>query len=293
MNGWLDITGMGAPVTVQDGGRPGQMHHGVPAGGPLVPELLVAANRAVGNPRGAAALESYGRLALRVRGRTARISVDGRSFTVADGETFTVPAPESLAVRYIAVDGGIAVPEVLGGRGTLLVANLGGHQGRALRPGDSLPLGASLGPPDAQSPEVRLDAQAPVRVTPGPDLERFDSTALPLLVGSDFTVSTVSDRVGMRLRGAAIPHGDEGTGTSRPMARGAIQVTLSGEPIVLGPDHPTTGGYPLIAVVIRADWGRLAARRPGAHVRFASVSVEEAREAWSHRAAELGLSMER
>jgi allophanate hydrolase subunit 2 len=121
---------------------------------------------------------------------------------------------------------------------------------------------------------------APIRVTLGPDLERFDTATRASLLADTFTVSPATDRVGMRLRGPTLAHGDEGAGTSRPMVRGAIQVTLSGEPIVLGPDHPTTGGYPLIAAVIRADWGRLSARRPGAPVSFQAVSTAEAREAW-------------
>lgn len=285
MAGGLEVTGVGGPASVQDAGRPGQMHHGVPPGGALVPELLALANRAVGNPWGAAALETFGRLELRGRGRGTRVSVDGRAFTVADGEVFTVPAPESASVRYVAVDGGLAVPEVLGGRGTLLVAKLGGHEGRLLRPGDVLPLGEGGGTPETLEPGDALDVTAPIRVTLGPDLERFSAATREALLAQTFTVSPASDRVGMRLQGAKLAHGDEGAGTSRPMVRGAIQVTLSGEPIVLGPDHPTTGGYPLIATVIRADWGRLCARRPGTPVRFSAVSVEQAREAW-HRHVE-------
>jgi biotin-dependent carboxylase-like uncharacterized protein len=280
MAGWLDITSVAGPATVQDSGRPGQMHHGVPPGGPLVPELLAVANRAVGNPWGAAALETFGRLELRARGRTVRVAVDGRAFTLEDGASLQVPAPESASVRYVAADGGLAVPEVLGGRGTLLVAQLGGHEGRVLRSGDALPLGEGGGTPEAVEPALELEAA--IRVTLGPDLERFEEATRALLLSSTFTVSPASDRVGMRLRGAVLSHGDAGTGISRPMARGAIQVPPSGEPIILGPDHPTTGGYPLIAAVIRADWGRLCARRPGATVRFQAVSADEAREAW-HR----------
>ncbi|MCE9669658.1 biotin-dependent carboxyltransferase family protein [Myxococcus stipitatus] len=287
MAGWLEMTGAGGPAMVQDGGRPGQMHHGVPPGGALVPELLAQANLAVGNAWDAAALECLGRLELRVRGRGARVAVDGRAFVVADGESFLVPPPEHASVRYVAVDGGLAVPQVLGGRGTLLVARMGGHEGRLLRGGDALPLGEPLGPPRALDVTAALDASAPIRVLLGPDTERFDPLMAASLQGSGFTVSPASDRVGMRLHGPALAHGDEGAGTSKPMVRGAIQVTLSGEPIVLGPDHPTTGGYPLIATVIRADWGRLGARRPGAPVRFHAVSLDEARDAWREHLRQL------
>ncbi|WP_426749569.1 biotin-dependent carboxyltransferase family protein [Myxococcus sp. Y35] len=293
MTGWLDVISVGAPVTVQDAGRPGQMHHGVPPGGALVPELLALTNRAVGNASGAAALEAFGRLELRARGRQVRVAVDGRTFTVADGGSLTVPAPDALSVRYVAVDGGLAVPEVLGGRGTLPVARLGGHEGRLLRSGDALPLGGASGAAVPLELEQALDATAPIRVTLGPDAQRFEPATVALLLSGAFSVSASSDRVGMRLQGPPLTHGDEGSGTSRPMVRGAIQVTLSGTPIVLGPDHPTTGGYPLIATVIRADWGRLCARRPGAAIRFQQVGLAEARQAWREHAERFGLDVRR
>ena len=286
MTAWVEVTGLGAPVTVQDGGRPGHMHHGVPPGGAWVPELLAASNRAVGNALNAAAFEAHGRLELRARGRELRVSVDGApAQLLADGATLTVPAPTRYAVRYVAVDGALAVPVVLGGRGTLRVAHLGGWEGRPLRTGDRLPLGAPGTPREPSDADLQrlaeaLDPTAPLRVLLGPDTARFGDAAVAVLLGSTFTVSPASDRVGQRLDGPPVPHGDEGAGTSRPMVRGALQVTLSGAPIVLGPDHPTTGGYPLIAAVIRADWGRLGARRPGTPVRFQAVSLEEARDAW-------------
>ena len=286
MTAWVEVTGLGAPVTVQDGGRPGHMHHGVPPGGAWVPELLAASNRAVGNASNAAAFEAHGRLELCARGRDLRVSVDGApSQILADGATLTVPALTRYAVRYVAVDGALAVPEVLGGRGTLRVAHLGGWEGRPLRTGDRLPLGTPGTPQEPSDADLQrlaeaLDPAAPLRVLLGPDTARFGDAAVAALLGSTFTVSPASDRVGQRLDGPPVPHGDEGAGTSRPMVRGALQVTLSGAPIVLGPDHPTTGGYPLIAALIRADWGRLGARRPGTPVRFQAVSLEEARDAW-------------
>jgi allophanate hydrolase subunit 2 len=108
-----------------------------------------------------------------------------------------------------------------------------------------------------------------IRVVKGPDLHRFDASALDLLLTSEFEVSTRSDRVGTRLVGPPLPRTDDDTGFSAPMVRGAIQVPLSGEAIVLGPDHPTTGGYPVLATVVRADFGALMARRAADRVRFA------------------------
>ncbi|HEX8822792.1 MAG TPA: biotin-dependent carboxyltransferase family protein [Archangium sp.] len=278
MDAWLEVLEVGGPVLVQDGGRAGLMHHGVPPGGALVPEGLASGNRAVGNAWGAAALECYGRLELRLHGRSAWVAVDGRAERVEDGGRVSVPAPREAVVRYVAVEGGLAVPEVLGGRGTLLVARLGGLEGRPLKRGDALPLGGGGGARVEEATVLPLESE--VRVVLGPDLSRFGPNVEQVLLGSTFTVSPASDRVGMRLRGPSLPQVDEGSGVSGPMVRGAIEVPASGEPIVLGPDHPTTGGYPVVAVVIRADWGRLAARRPGTPVKFQAVSVDEAREIW-------------
>ncbi|WNG41240.1 biotin-dependent carboxyltransferase family protein [Archangium violaceum] len=284
MDARLEVLEVGGPVLVQDGGRAGSMHHGVPPGGALVPEWLAAANRAVGNAWNAAALECYGRLELGLSGRDAWVSVDGQSFRAEAGGHFSVPAPEQGVVRYVAVKGGLDVPELLGGRGTLPVARFGGFEGRALKRGDLLPLGTGGGTRVEAGVALSLDAE--VRVVLGPDLGRFGADAMELLLESTFTVSPTSDRMGMRLRGPTLPQADEGSGLSGPMVRGAIQVPSSGEAIVLGPDHPTLGGYPVLAVVIRADWGSLAARRPGASVRFRAVGVDEARDLWKQHSQE-------
>lgn len=276
----LEIASAGAPAMVQDGGRPGRMHQGVPRGGPLIPELLAAANASLGNAPGAAGLECFGELRLKVSGDPLWISVDGEPSLLAAGTTFVVQRPTSLLVRSVALRGALDLPEQLGGRGALPVAGIG----RVLRKGDRLRLTPSPGPnPTPVTP--RLDLDAPARVIPGPDLDRFTGAALDLLTSSDFTISPASDRTGTRLTGAALPRtGDDRPGPT-PMTRGAIQVPASGEPIVLGPDHPVTGGYPVIAVVIQADWGRVHGRRPGARVRFRLAGLEEARAALDPPAA--------
>ena len=249
------------------------MHEGIPPGGVLVPELAARANRAVGNADGAALIEVFGGLTLEARDGSTLISCDdGVARALATNERVTVLPSRTLRVRYVAFAGGLAVPEVLGGQGTLLVANLGGHQGRALRAGDCLPVAS----PDRAEPALeRLGAPGPpldlsraVRVFVGPDSQRFAADALTTLASHAFTVLSASDRTGVRLGGATLPRSGDDTGHSSPMVRGAIQVPASGLPIVLGPDHPTTGGYPVVAVVARADLGLLLARPLGATVRF-------------------------
>jgi allophanate hydrolase subunit 2 len=273
----LEIASAGAPAMVQDGGRPGRMHQGVPRGGPLIPELLAAANASLGNAPGAAGLECFGELRLRASGEPLWISVDGTPSRLEPGAAFVVPRPSALLARYVAFGGALDVPEQLGGRGAFPVAGIG----RVLRKGDHLRIAPAAGAPAPTPVAASLDLDAPVRVIPGPDLERFagGGAALDALTSSTFTISPSSDRTGTRLTGATLPRtGDDRPGPT-PMIRGAIQVPASGEPIVLGPDHPVTGGYPVLAVVIQADWGRVHGRRPGARVRFILTGLDEARAA--------------
>jgi biotin-dependent carboxylase-like uncharacterized protein len=250
---------------VQDAGRPGHMHEGVPPGGALVPELLARANVAARNAPGAAAIESFGALSLEAREDALVAFDDGKARPLSAGTSLTI-ASDGARVRYVAVRGGIDVPELLGGRGTLLVASLGGHEGRALRRGDVLHAG------DAPAVDTAMpsapDLVAAVRVVPGPDRDRFPDEALEVLLSSSFVVDARSDRVGVRLVGPALPRLGSDSGASSPMVRGAIQVPPSGMAVVLGPDHPTTGGYPVLATVIAKDFGSLAARPPGTRVRF-------------------------
>ena len=277
----VTIASVGAPALVQDGGRPGRMHQGVPRGGAMIPELLEAANASLGNAPGAAALEAFGELRLEIAGDPLWISVDGAPSLAAAGSTFVVERPAALVVRYVAFRGALDVPERLGGRGALPVAGIG----RALKKGDRLRVdpGPAASRPEPASVQPRLDLEAPVRVIRGPDLDRFGgedgASALEVLAASGFTVSPASDRTGTRLTGAALPRtGDDRPGPA-PMVRGALQVPASGELIALGPDHPVTGGYPVVAVVIQADWGLISGRRPGAPVRFRLVDPDEARAA--------------
>jgi biotin-dependent carboxylase-like uncharacterized protein len=265
----ITVVGVAGMVTVQDGGRPGHMHEGVPPGGALVPELLARANLAASNAPFEAALEVLGSVTLSTDGLLRVASDEGTARELQAGQTWTV-ACGPARVRYVAIRGGIDVPRLLGGRGTLLVASLGGHHGRILRRGDGLQAGSSP-QHEGAAPEAP-DAGAPIQVVPGPDLDCFAPDALERLGASSFVVDARSDRVGIRLSGPAIPRTVDDRGVSGPMVRGAVQVPPSG-PIVLGPDHPTTGGYPVLATVVRASLGTLCARPVGAPVRFALRSA--------------------
>ena len=247
-------------VTVQDLGRAGHMHEAVPPGGALVPELLVAANRAARNADDAPALEIMGTLVVRAE-RDIAVASDREAVRVLRAGDELAVTSEPARVTYLAMRGAVDAPLVLGGRGTLLVARLG----RVLRAGDRL---ASANAPETSSSPPPALSGAPFRVLPGPDRDAFAGNALEVLVASTYRIATTSDRVGTRLEGPAIPRREGVRERSRPMVRGAIEVPGDGAPIVLGPEHPTTGGYPVVAVVAAADLGGLFAVRLGGSVNF-------------------------
>ena len=266
----LEVAGVTGLATVQDGGRPGHLHEGVPPGGALVAEALARANAAVDNPPGAAGIEVFG--ALRIRAvAPARLGLDDgaavRMTELRPGDTIALTCA-GARVAYLAVRGGFDVPLVLGGRGTLLAAALGGHEGRALRRGDLLRIGSA--PRVHAAAGGAPDRAGPVKVTQGPDFD-LDPALFARLLASTFRIDLRSDRVGIRLDGPRLLRPPADLGASRPMVRGAIQLPPDGVPIVLGPDHPTTGGYPVLATVIRSDLGRLAALPIAASVRFAAT----------------------
>ncbi|MEU5780027.1 biotin-dependent carboxyltransferase family protein [Micromonospora lupini] len=276
----IEVLRAGALTTVQDLGRPGWAHLGVPRSGALDPTALRLANRLVGNPEHAAGLE------ITLTGCTLRlthavtVAITGAEVAVRAGDRpgdtgrpLTVPAGTVLRVgtarrgvrSWLAVAGGIDVPPVLGSRATDTLAGLGPP---VLRDGDRLPLGVPLaqpapvdvtvGPPPA--PELRLSVRL------GPRDDWFTPGALDLLFGTAYTVSPVSNRVGARLAGAALPRAVAGELPSEGIVLGAVQVPADGQPLIFLADHPTTGGYPVIGVV--TDVTPLAQARPGTTVRF-------------------------
>jgi 5-oxoprolinase (ATP-hydrolysing) subunit C len=250
-------------LTVQDLGRPGRMHEAVPPGGALVRDRLIAANRAAANPDGAPAIEVLGELVIRAE-RALEVATDtAAARTLAAGDELVV-ASEPRRVTYLAIRGGIAAPLVFGGHGALLCAGLGG----LIRTGQRFD---SAGLPKVAAPRSPTPAASPsepaIRLLDGPDPESFTPEALTVLLSSEYRILPSSNRVGTRLDGPALPR----TGApevSRPMVIGAIEVPRDGKPIVLGPEHPTTGGYPVVAVVASSDLGRLFSIRLGGTVRF-------------------------
>jgi KipI family sensor histidine kinase inhibitor len=281
----LEIVRPGPLATVQDLGRPGYAHLGVPSSGAADPASLRRANALAGNPAGAAALElTLGRAVLRwhaaatvaVTGAPLPLALDGQpvpldaAFAVPAGATLTLGAPTAGVRTYLAVTGGLAVPPVLGSRSADLLSGLGP---RPLRPGDRLPVGPAVLPAPDQVPDEATrpgsgDAVVWLRVRPGPRDDWFTAAALRLLTEAVYQVTPASNRTGLRLAGPPLERARPGELPSEGLVTGAIEVPPDGQPILLLADHPATGGYPVIAVIRTADLGAAAQLRPGQQVRF-------------------------
>jgi biotin-dependent carboxylase-like uncharacterized protein len=274
----------GPLTTVQDRGRPGWAHLGVPRAGALDAPAAALGNRLVGNAEDAAVLETtFGGLVvlvtaamtLAVTGAEAPLAVDGRPvasrvpLTLRSGQQLSVGRPGEGVRSYLAVAGGLAVPPVLGSRSTDTLAWVGPEPVRA---GAVLPVGAPAGPPrPADVTAVRRAARPVVlRVGAGPRPDWFAPDALDRLAASSYTVAPASNRVGLRLQGPLLTVVRLEEPASEGIVLGAVQVPPSGQPVVFLHDHPTTGGYPVLAVVDRADLALCAQLAPGDPVRFTS-----------------------
>ena len=250
---------------VEDAGRAHRLRVAVPRGGALDPEGLAIANAALGNPHGAAAIERYGPIELRALGDVVLADEHGTLTLLEAGASARLPWDGSRRVGYVAIDGAIDVPPFLGGAGTMLSIGRGGHEGRPLRRGDVLRLGA---PGERGTRRTLPVIDGPWRVVPGPDLDRLTPGALERFLASPYRLDVRSDRTGTRLAGARISHHASARAITTPMIEGAIECPPDAPPIVLGPEHPTTGGYPVVAVVLEADLPRFHRTALGRDVRF-------------------------
>ena len=307
----LLIVKPGPLASVQDLGRYGHRQLGICPGGALDSVALALANRLVGNADGAAGLElTLGGCEIRFEQDT-RIALAGEAFgarldgmplppswsvPVAAGQTLKLSGAatgERPGLRsWLAVAGGIDVPPVLGSRSTDLKAGFGGLEGRALRKGDRLALHASHLDQSQRSrrafgvraPDTGDAPGAPttLRVLPGPEAEQFLQAARKQLHAEAWRITPQSNRMGSRLAGPELKRKRGSTDMlSAGVVPGTIQVPPSGQPIILMGDAQTTGGYPRIAVVIRADLWKLAQAPLGGLLQLVEVDEQAARDAWN------------
>ena len=309
--GSLVVLRPGFSTTVQDRGRPGWQRFGVPVSGALDSVALEAANIVVGNRAGEAAIEClFQGCEVQVAAESVRFAAAGSGACLevmdADGqicarvkslESVSVACGERVRLRiagpsvsaYLAVEGGLDLPQVLGSRSTYVRAALGGFEGRALRAGDAVPLmrGEAMPRCEVRLPGIDLLPLSKVRIVAGPQNDLFRDDALPTLTAQSYTVRPASDRMGLRLSGAKLAHLGGADIVSDGIAPGAIQVPGDGLPIVMLADRQTTGGYAKIATVISADLPALGRLGPGADVCFEIVGLDVAEATARSLAAEI------
>jgi KipI family sensor histidine kinase inhibitor len=296
------VTQPGLRTVRQDGGRRGMAAIGVPAAGPADPASFELANRLVGNPPDAVALEATAKgptlrclrpTFVAVVGARPELRLQGQPVPmdqvvpVATGQVLDVGLVREGLRCYLAVAGGFVGPDLFGSCATDLLSGLGPGP---IAAGDHLAAGV-IRPPlgdhlDARAPTTRLRGEAVVlRVVPGPHPERFASGTFDSLVSVNFTVAADSNRIGLRLRArVSTPLLAAGSMTeldSQGIVTGAIQVPPDGNPVILLADHATMGGYPVRAVVAAVDHGLLGQCAPGSTVALAPITQAAAHNAWS------------
>lgn len=274
----IEVVDPGPLTTIQDLGRVGLAHLGVPRAGAADRGSADLANRLVGNPADAAVLETtMGGVTLRplravtlaVTGATCEVRCGGRA--AAHGLPLTVPAgtvvevgPASQGVRsYVAFAGGLVVEPVLGSRSTDTLAWVGPPP---LAAGQRLPVGVPASAPAPVDAAPSTQHPRVLTLVRGPRADWMDDDAWRALDGSVFSVGAASDRVGLRLEGPVVRRATSRELASEGMVLGAVQLPPSGQPIVFLADHPTTGGYPVIGLVGRRQLDACAQWRPGEQV---------------------------
>jgi len=289
----LIIASIGPASSVQDGGRPGSQRYGLTPSGAVDRLALAAANTLVGNalfaagieigPFGAAFTARGGAVRIALAGASRNADIGGRtvafdtSATLADGETLTLGFASGGSFSYLAIEGGFEGEPMFGSFAVNARAGLGSPYPRPLQAGDELHTAPASGAAEQRIGFPAAD-KGPIRVVLGPQDDEFSDDAKKLFLEAEWKISPTSDRMGYRLEGPVIKHLHGHNIVSDGMVNGSIQVPGNGAPIVLMPDRPTTGGYPKIATVISADFGRFAQIPAATGFRFKAVGMTEAQE---------------
>lgn len=299
----------GMLTTIQDQGRAGYQQFGVPVSGAVDPRSAAVANILAGNEEGEAVLECTVMgpqlrfdepAVIAVTGADLGPTLDGipvdnyRALRVGAGQVLRFTGPKCGCRAFIAVAGGLDIPEVMGSRSTYMKAKIGGFKGRKLEKEDVLNLRAPGTEPKALearsiAPEFHARSEYALRVVLGPQDDAFTAAGIETFFSGVYAVTAEFDRMGCRLEGPEIAHETSADILSDGIAFGAIQVPSSGQPIVMLSDRQTTGGYTKIANVISADFRILGQLKSGDKVRFEKVSLSAAQEALLAQRASLRL----
>jgi len=286
----LVVTSIGPASSVQDSGRPGSQRYGLTPSGAMDRLALAVANTLVGNELFAAAVEigpfgatftARGAVRVGLAGASRNADIGGRavavnsSATLADGEILTLGFARGGSFSYLAIEHGIEGEPMFGSLAVNARAGLGSPYPRPLQDGDELTTQAASGAAERRI-ELPAATDAPIRIVFGPQDDEFSEESKKLFLDSEWKISATSDRMGYRLEGPVIKHLDGHNIVSDGTVNGSVQIPGNGQPIVLMPDRGTSGGYPKIATVISADFGRFAQISAGRPFRFKAVTMAEA-----------------
>lgn len=293
----------GLLTTIQDLGRQSYQSFGISASGAMDCLSLKLANIIVGNPLNYAALEitlvgpelSFkGEGIIAITGADLSPTLNGkhlqmwRAVHIQDGDLLKFGVPKSGCRSYLAVLGGLNVPEILGSKSTFIRGAYGGMEGRALQKNDEIPIGPidsnwikevkNRGIPDFYI--LNIFNNESIRFVWGPHDKEFREESKTQFVSSSYQVTNQSDRMGYRLEGETLLHKKSADILSEFVAPGTIQVPANGKPIILMADCQMSGGYMKIGMVIGADLPLVAQKKPGNFIKFQPVSIQEAQEEW-------------
>jgi len=293
----LEVIQPGPLTTIQDGGRIGYQRYGVSVTGAMDVQSFQLANLLVGNAIEEAVLELTFSGAKFIFHKHTRIAVTGgdtllllngepvkcgRPLEVEPGSELHFSKMISGCRAYLALEGGIDVPLLMNSKSTFIRAAIGGFNGRMLKKGDRIPYTEQktekLVSSDWHVTTDRWWNKSRIRLLKGPESSFYSEHQLEEFVSTTYSVTPQSDRMGYRLQGAPLYARDTREMISEPVAFGTIQMPSNGQPIVLMADRQTTGGYPRIGQVIRADLCILAQKKPGDSIEFEWVGLEKARD---------------
>lgn len=300
----LVVESAGIHTTIQDLGRRGYLRFGIPESGAMDDYALQIANLLVGSEKDEAALEItfadfsasfVGEGRISITGADLGAEINGvsiepwQSFMVRTGDILAFKEIKEGCRAYLALEGGIEVPRVMGSKSTYTKARLGGYMGRKLEEGDLLKVeggrtisfGGTIKLPDAFIP--KYCANPKIRVVLGPQDDCFTRQEMEKFLDSQYSLTNQCDRMGYRLEGQPIVHVEEPDIISDGIALGAVQIPGHGQPIVMMKDRQTVGGYAKIANVISLDISQLAQLKQGDIIQFAKVSVKEAQSLCKRR----------
>lgn len=313
----IEVLKPGLLTTIQDLGRGGFQQFGVSVSGSIDPLAHKVANLLAGNDIDSALIEItltgphlrfHGHTLLSICGADFSPTINGvqqplwKPLKVEEGDILRFGTPKEGCRAYLAVAGGIKVPEVMGSKSTYLRAGIGGYRGRALQKGDRLTVGTpsclAMKMGNALTRNPTTDWSIPhelidhsrsraIRIMPGNEYGQFQEESREALFNQPYTVSPRSDRMGCRLSGPALQTETHRDMISEAVTTGTIQVPPDGQPIVLLADRQTTGGYPRIGEVASIDLPRVAQAKPGDELRFAPITHEEAQRLYLRRERQL------